>query len=71
MAISTYYAIQCTDYSGTRFYNLNDKIQLYTEETVAENKACEIGVGDTYYLVQVISYKILDFDKDYVDIDKS
>jgi len=69
MSISTYYAIQCTNCSGTRLYNVNNKIQLYTRKTTAERKACEI-IGD-YYLVQVIPYKILDFDKDYVDIDET
>ena len=69
MSIATYYAIQCTDYSGTRPYNLNDKIQLFSNKITAENKACEIS--EDYYLVQVVTYKILDFDKDYVDIDNS
>lgn len=69
MSISTYYAIQCTNYSGTRLYILNDKIQLFANKTTAERKACEIA-GD-YYLLQVVPYKILDFEKDYVDIDES
>jgi len=69
MSISTYYAIQCTDYSGTRPYNLNDKIQLFANKTTAENKACEIA--EDYYLVQVVPHRILAFDIGYVDIDES
>jgi len=69
MCISNLYAIQCTDYSGTRLYTIDTKIQLYSKKETAESKACEIS--EEYYLVQVVPHKILAFDVDYVNIDES
>lgn len=69
MCISNLYAIQCTNYSGTRPYSIETRIQLYANKETAERKACEIS--EDYYLVQVVPHKILAFDIDYVDIDES
>lgn len=71
MCISNLYAIQCTDYSGTRPYTIDTRIQLYVNKETAERKACEIEITRDYYLVQVVPHKILAFDVDYVDIDES
>lgn len=66
--IMNLYAIQCTDYTGTRLFTDGFRLQLFKNQTTAEAKACQIATE--YYLVQVIPHRIMSSEKAYVDINE-
>lgn len=66
--IMNLYAIQCTDYTGTHLFTDGFRLQLFSNRTTAEAKACEISTN--YYLVQVISHSILSSERLYVTINE-
>jgi len=66
--IMNLYAIQCTDYTGTHLFTDGFRLQLFSNRSTAESKACEIST--TYYLVQVIPHRILSSERPYVTINE-
>lgn len=66
--IMNLYAIQCTDYTGTHLFTDGFRLQLFSNRTTAESKACEISTN--YYLVQVIPHSILSSERPHVTINE-